>query len=61
MFVIAEVIHGNVYLLDGSGDVWRISRSSPTEPPTMELIERNVGRDWIKRLCEPRLINWLRD
>jgi hypothetical protein len=61
MFVIAEVIHGNVYALDDTGAVWRIWRSTPVDGPMMECLTNEVGRETIKRLAEPRLIRWLKD
>ena len=56
MFIIAEVIHGNVYLLDGRGQVWRVSLGY--DAPTMELLDAGVSSDQINRLAEPKLIKW---
>ncbi len=60
MFVVTELIHGNVYALDGNGRVWRIS-GGYDQQPVMELLAADVGRDQINRLAEPKLIRWLKD
>lgn len=60
MFVIAEVIHGNVYALDEQGRVWRMSIGHSNDAEvSLELKE--ADRYEIKRLAEPRLQAWLRD
>lgn len=60
MFVIAEVIHGNVYALDERGRVWRVSIGCDDDAE-MSLELKEADRDEIKRLAEPRLMAWLRD
>ena len=60
MFVITELIHGNVYALDARGRVWRIS-GGYDDAPTMELMDGDVGRERINALAEPKLIRWLKD
>jgi hypothetical protein len=60
MFVIAEVIRGNVYVLDGARRVWRLSGGYDNEP-VLELLDSDIGHDQINRLAEPKLIKWLKD
>lgn len=60
MFVIAEVIHGNVYALDERGRVWRVSIGHDGGAE-MSLELKEADRYEIKRLAEPRLMAWLRD
>jgi hypothetical protein len=59
MFVIAEVIHGKAYLLDECGRIWQVGVDH-VGVPAMQLLDE-VGREQIKRMAEPKLMNWLRD